>query len=309
MTSVKANGITIEYEDQGTGEPLLLLMGLGAQLIDWPQELVDMLVAKGFRVIRHDNRDAGLSTEFTSEPLPISQLARAALSKRKPAVEYRISDMAADSVGLLGALGLGSAHVVGASLGGMIAQQMAIDHRSTVRSLTSISSHTGSRRYVRPKASVLAKMARLKQPTRENAVELGLAAQRMISGPGFDEDEARAMGAASIARSFRPKGLSRQLGALLASPDRTVDLARVTAPTLVIHGLIDPLVRPSGGIATAMAVPGSRLLMFNDMGHDLPRTRRPEIADAIALNAARSTLVADTATTTAVGASTSAALS
>lgn len=287
MASVQANGITIEYEEQGAGEPLLMIMGLGAQLIDWPQNFVDMVSAKGFRVIRMDNRDAGLSTEFSAPSLSLPQMAMAALVGRKPRTEYTLSDMAADAAGLLDALGIDSAHVVGASMGGMIAQTLAIEHPARVRSLTSIMSNTGSRRTGRPKPAMLLKAGRLPEPTRENAVEIGLTMWRLIGGPDYDEAEARAQGEAAIARSFRPTGPGRQTAAILAAPNRTKALAKVAAPTLVVHGLLDPMVHPSGGIATAMAVPNSRLLMFNDMGHALPRGRRQEIADAIAVNAAR----------------------
>lgn len=287
MASVSANGITIEYEEQGRGEPLVLLMGLGGQLVDWPQDFVDHLSDRGFRVIRHDNRDAGLSTEFTGDSLTVAQMARAALLGRVRNAAYSLSDMAADTAGLLDALGIEAAHIVGESMGGMIAQTLAIEHPHKVRSLTSIMANTGSLRHGRPTVRVLAKIARLPEPTRENAVEVGVMMWRLIAGPHFDEQEAIASGEASIARSFRPESVGRQTGALLAGGDRAKALGRIAVPTLVIHGLLDPLVHPSGGIATARAVPGSRLLMFPDMGHDLPKPRRAEIADAIAANAAR----------------------
>lgn len=287
MASVTANRITIEYEEQGSGEPLLMLMGLGAQLIDWPQPFVDMVSANGFRVIRMDNRDAGFSTEFTAPALSMRQMATAALTGKKPPTEYTLSDMAADAAGLLDALGIESAHVVGFSMGGMIAQALAIEHPARVRTLASMSSNTGSRRAGRPKVAMLMKAARLPDPTLENAVEMGVSMWRLIAGPEFDEAEARAMGAAAIARSFRPTGPGRQTAAILAGPDRTKGLAKLRVPTLVVHGMVDPMVQPSGGLATAKAVPHSRLLMFNDMGHNLPRSRRQEIADAIAVNASR----------------------
>jgi len=290
MASVQANGITIEYEEQGAGEPLLLVMGLSAQLSDWPHEFVDMLANEGFRVIRHDNRDARLSTEFTSEPPTTGQLARSIVARRPMHAEYLISDMVDDAVGLLDVLEIDSAHVVGVSMGGMIVQSMAIDHPSRVRSMTSIMSNTGSRRAGRPKVSLIRKLAKRQEPTRENAVELSLETWRLISGPAYDEQEMREMVEASIERSFRPAGMGRQIAAVMSSPDRTAALGGVTAPTLVVHGMVDPLVLPSGGIATAKAVPESRLLMFNDMAHDLPRRRWQEMADAIALNASRSNM-------------------
>jgi pimeloyl-ACP methyl ester carboxylesterase len=287
MTSVQANGITIEYEEQGEGEPLLLVMGLGAQLVDWPQEFVDALAAAGFRVIRHDNRDAGLSTEFTGEPPSTAQMARAILTRRKPDAEYLLSDMADDAAALLDALGIESAHVVGASMGGMIAQSMAIGHPSRVRSLTSIMSTTGNPKVGKVRRKLLAKMARMPEPTRETAVERALEMYQLIAGLERDVERARELAERSVARSFRPKGTGRQTAAIFASPDRTEALGRVTAPTLVVHGLVDPLVTPSGGIATAKAVPGSRLVMYPEMGHDLPRSRTDEIVGAITRNAER----------------------
>lgn len=288
MASVSANGITIEYEEHGDGDPLLLVMGLGGQLVDWPQGLVDTLVAAGFRVIRFDNRDIGLSTEFVDTPPPTpGQIAKSAILRRPMASAYRLSDMARDAVGLLDALGVPSAHIAGMSMGGMIAQTVAIEHPSRVRSLTSIMSTTGDRRVGRPKLSLIRRFARRTVPTRETAVEVAMETFRAISGPTFDEVEARQLITASVARSFRPAGTARQTAAILASPDRTPALRRLRVPTLVVHGMLDPLVQPSGGIATAEAVPGSRLLMFNDMAHDLPHTRWGEITDAVSVNAAR----------------------
>jgi pimeloyl-ACP methyl ester carboxylesterase len=288
MASVEANGITIEYDDRGGGEPLLLVMGLGGQLTDWPDEFVDLLVQRGFRVIRLDNRDAGLSSEFDWLPPTMPQLARAVMTRRPPKAEYVISDMAADAAGLLAALGVDGAHVVGVSMGGMIAQTLATDHASRVRSLTSIMSTTGNRRVGRIERRLLVRMARLPVPTRETALDRAVEMFRVISGPGYDEVAHRQLAGANIERSYRPQGTARQMAAILASPDRTAALGRVKVPTLVIHGLVDPLVRPSGGIATAKAIPGSRLVMYPDMGHDLPRNRWDEMADAIARNAQRS---------------------
>lgn len=289
MASVSANGITIEFEEQGEGDPLLLVMGLGGQLVDWPQGLVDTLAGAGFRVIRFDNRDIGLSTEFADAAPPTpGQIAKSAILRRPMRSAYRLSDMARDAVGLLDALGVSSAHVAGMSMGGMIAQTVAIEHPSRVRSLTSIMSTTGDRRVGRPKLSLIRRFARRTVPTRETAVEVAMETFRAISGPTFDEVEARQLITASVTRSFRPAGTARQTAAILASPDRTPALRRLGVPTLVVHGMLDPLVQPSGGIATAEAVPGSRLLMFNDMAHDLPPTRWAEITDAVSANAVRS---------------------
>lgn len=287
VASVKANGITIEYDERGDGIPMLLVMGLGAQLTDWPPALVDELAGRGYRVITFDNRDSGLSTEMQSVPPTIQQLARAFVFRRDVPAEYRLSDMAADACGLLDALGIGEAHVVGASMGGMIAQTMAIESGPRVRSMTSIMSTTGSRRVGQPTPSVIRRWLRRPAPSESTAVDVAVETFRHICGPTFDEDEFRALAEASVARSYRPAGTARQLAAVAASGDRTEALGRVAAPTLVVHGLVDPLVRPSGGIATAKAISGSRLLMFDDMGHDLPSTRTVELADAIVANAKR----------------------
>ncbi|MGA1051212.1 MAG: alpha/beta fold hydrolase [Ilumatobacteraceae bacterium] len=288
MVSVSLGRVDVEYEERGVGRPLLAVMGLGGQLVDWPEGFRDELVRRGFRVITFDNRDIGLSTEFTAPPPTTAQIARAVLLRRRIPAEYLLTDMARDAVGLLDALDIDRAHVVGMSMGGMIAQTMAIEHPGRVRSLTSIMSTTGSRRVGRPTLALIRKFARRPVPTRETAVDVGVETLRAISGPTFDPVETRRLVEASVARSFRPAGTARQTAAIMASPDRTPGLRRLATPTLVVHGMLDPLVQPSGGRATAEAVPGSRLLMFNDMAHDLPPTRWAEMADAIAANAQRS---------------------
>ncbi|MGA1076538.1 MAG: alpha/beta fold hydrolase [Ilumatobacteraceae bacterium] len=287
MVSVSLGRVDVEYEERGVGRPLLAVMGLGGQLVDWPEGFRDELVRRGFRVITFDNRDIGLSTEFTARPPTTAQIARAVLLRRRIPAEYLLTDMARDAVGLLDALDIDRAHVVGMSMGGMIAQTMAIEHPGRVRSLTSIMSTTGSRRVGRPTLALIRKFARRPVPTRETAVDVGVETLRAISGPTFDPVETRRLVEASVARSFRPAGTARQTAAIMASPDRTPGLRRLATPTLVVHGMLDPLVQPSGGRATAEAVPGSRLLMFNDMAHDLPPTRWAEMADAIAANADR----------------------
>ncbi len=287
MASVQANGITIEYDEHGSGEPLLLVMGLGGQLTDWPQEFVDLLVERGYRVIRLDNRDSGLSTEFGG-PVPTNwQIAKAVLFRRPITSEYLLSDMAADAAGLLAALEVDRAHVVGVSMGGMIAQTLAIEHPERVCSLTSIMSTTGNRRVGQPTMRLIRKFARRKPASRATAIDDAIVTFREICGPAFDEHEFREMAKVSIERSFRPAGTGRQTAAIMASGDRTGRLEHLDVPALVVHGMLDPLVQLSGGVATADAIPGSRLLMFNDMAHDLPRARWVELADAIATNAAR----------------------
>ncbi len=287
MASVQANGITIEYDSVGEGDPLLLVMGLGGQLTDWPSDFVGQLADHGFRVILFDNRDQGLSTEFDWEAPSQWKSVAGALAKRPPKAGYHVSDMADDAAGLLDALGIEAAHVVGMSMGGMIAQQMAIAHGSKVRSLTSIMSNTGDGKNGRATVKVMRKIARMAPPTKETAAQRSVENFLLFSGPHFDREEHLLRAKISVERSFRPQGLARQTAAIMASPDRTTGLGRVTAPTLVVHGLLDTLVKPSGGIATARAIPGSRLVMYPDMGHDLPRPRWAEMLEAIAANTTR----------------------
>ena len=287
MPSVNANGITIGYETFGDGEPLLLIMGLGAQLTDWPDGFLELLVEQGFGVIAMDNRDQGLSTEFDWDPPSQARSVLGLMAKRPPKTGYLLADMADDAAGLLEALNVDSAHIVGASMGSMIAQSLAIGHPERVRSLTSIMSNTGDRKHGGIAPRLLPAMARMPEPTRETAVERSIATFKLIGGPHWDEAAHRARAERSLARAFRPKGTNRQTAAIMASPDRTDGLRRLSSPTLVIHGLADPLVRPTGGIATAKAVRDSRLLMFPDMGHDIPAPRHPEMIDAIRRNAER----------------------
>lgn len=287
MASVQVNGVTIEFEEQGSGTPLLLVMGLGGQLVDWPQPLVDLFADAGFRVIRFDNRDIGLSSEIDAEPPTRAELAKAIVLRRPIQSAYTLSDMAADGMGLLDALDIDRAHVVGMSMGGMIAQQMAIDTPHRVVSMTSVMSTTGNPKVGRPTARVMRKGAKRPAPNRETALESAVDFFRDISGPTFDADAFRELARVGIERSWRPDGTARQMAAIVASGDRTPRLQQLEVPTLVVHGLADTLVRPSGGIATARAIPKSRLLMFNDMGHDFPPTRHDEIVEAIVSNTRR----------------------
>jgi pimeloyl-ACP methyl ester carboxylesterase len=290
MTAALGNGITIEYDVHGDGEPLLLVMGLGAQLINWPKEFVDGLVERGFQVIRFDNRDSGLSTHFPDHPLPSQLVNTVALFSRRLArkhAPYVLADEAADAVALLDHLGIERAHVVGASMGGMIAQTIAIGHPQRVASLCSIMSNTGSRRGGRVHPTLLRHSSRFFSRDAERAVDNGIEVSRLISGPHFDADMTRAIIEDSLARDGDPTGLVRQTLAINASPDRTAALAGVTAPTLVIHGMLDRLVAPTGGKRTARAIPGAMLVMFPDMAHDLPRPRWTEIFELIADNARR----------------------
>ena len=290
MARIAANGIEIEYEDHGPrGAPaVLLVMGLGAQLVRWPIELVDGLVAHGFRVIRFDNRDVGLSTKFDHCPVPnIVWTAAAARIGLTPAVPYTLSDMAADAVGLLDALGIRAAHVVGASMGGMIAQLVAADHPERVLSLTSIMSTTGHPALSRPTMRCTAMMLRHpRSDDLEAIVAHGVAAARMIGGTFPMEDAFMAERIRSeTQRNRHPAGFLRQMAAIVADGDRTRRLSRIAAPTLVIHGSADPLVPVAGGRATARAIPGARLLEIAGMGHTLPPQLVGRITHAIAAHA------------------------
>lgn len=291
MANVDVNGVTLEYDVSGEGEPLLLVMGLGAQLTAWPDDFVALFVEQGFQVIRFDNRDIGLSTQTRWTPPPQAKMMRAMLT-RKPLqdVPYTMSDMANDAIGLLDFLAIEHAHVMGVSMGGMIAQELAIMFPQRIRSLCSIMSNTGDRKNGGIAASLLPKVARQPVASRETAAERAVETYRLISGPHFDESEFRILAQAAVDRSYTPGGVARQTAAIAASRDRTELLGSVTAPTLVIHGLLDRLVKPSGGEATAKAIPAARLLAFPDMGHDLPRPRWSEMRDQIVLNARRSQL-------------------
>ena len=288
MSQAEANGITIEYDITGEGEPLLLVMGLGAQMTAWTDEFVDLFVDAGFKVIRFDNRDIGLSTQGTWTPPKLAKTLTTMITRRPlRGVGYTVVDMADDAAGLLDALDIESAHVVGVSMGGMIVQEMAINHPTRVLSMCSIMSNVGDRKSGGIKASLLKRLARRPELTQDNAVDEDVKLYGLFSGPHFDAEEHRIRAAAAVERSFTPEGVDRQAAAIAGTRDRTELLGTVTAPTLVIHGLVDPLVKPSGGMATAMAVPGSRLLALPDMGHDIPEPRLHEIHDAIVQNIRR----------------------
>ena len=282
-----STGITLEYEVHGEGDPLLLVMGLGGQLVAWPATFIAGLVDRGFQVITFDNRDIGLSTKIDAAPPTKTQTAMFSISRRFAKSAYLLSDMAKDAVGLLDALNIERAHVVGMSMGGMIAQTMAIEHPSRVRSLTSIMSTTGNPRVGRPKTSVLLRAGKLTGGSKETFADSQAALFKLFSGSLYDELEIREIAKLSVARDFTPDGTARQMAAIMASPDRTPLLKKLNVPTLVVHGLEDGLVQPSGGYATTKAIPGARLLAFPDMGHNLPQARIPEILDEIKRNTLR----------------------
>jgi pimeloyl-ACP methyl ester carboxylesterase len=276
------DGITLCYETFGTPRDptVLLIMGLGMQMLGWDERFCRALAARGFHVIRYDNRDAGRSTAFDDVPPP-SPLELLTRRIRRPA--YLVSDMARDAVGLLDALGRPDAHVVGASMGGMIAQTVAARHPEHVRSLTSIMSNTGARRSGQPTLRTYPVLLGRTVANRDEYIARSMRVFELIGSPGFehDEDELRATAGIAFDRAYRPAGSGRQLGAIIASGDRRPELRAIRAPTLVIHGSADRLVRSSGGRATARAIAGARLMMIPGMGHDLPRAAWPQLLDAI----------------------------
>jgi len=281
MPAASANGITIEYETFGDpADPaVLLIMGFNGQLTLWDEPFCAALAARGHYVIRYDNRDVGLSTWFddAGEPGLLDLLSGTV------AAPYSVVDMAADGVGLLDALGIPSAHVVGVSMGGMIAQTFALDHPDRLRTLTSIMSTTGDPTVGQPSPDALAALVPVPPASREEAVELGVVMWRTIGSPGFPFDEAavRERAGAAYDRAFHPSGASRQLAAVVTQPDRTPALGSVTAPTLVVHGADDPLIHVSGGEATAAAIPAARLVVVPGMGHDMPEELTERFVDEL----------------------------
>jgi pimeloyl-ACP methyl ester carboxylesterase len=288
-------GIRLCYETFGdpADAPLLLVMGLGMQMIAWHDDFCTELAGRGFHVIRFDNRDSGLSTSVRGRPPGLKQL----LTRRFPAGQYTLADMAGDTAGLLRELDLGPAHVVGASLGGMIAQTLAARHPEGVRTLTSIMSTTGHRLKGQPALGMYRVLLRQAPTEREAFIEHVTKVFLAIGSPGFptDPDEVRERAGRSYDRGTNPAGTGRQLAAVLKSGDRTSELRRIAAPTLVIHGSDDRLVNPSGGRATAAAIPNAELMMIDGMGHDLPRAVWPRIIEAVAERAQRAEGVPQTA--------------
>jgi pimeloyl-ACP methyl ester carboxylesterase len=283
----RANGIEIACESIGdpSNPTLLLVMGLGTQLIHWDTELCELFAERGFHVIRFDNRDAGRSTHVNA---PVPNLMRAMAGLRIDA-PYLLDDMADDAFGLLDHFGVEAAHVAGASMGGMIAQTMAIRRPERVLSLASIMSTTGERRAGRPKLRVWGVLLRKAPRDREAAIEYFVRVFRMIGSKGFpvDEDRIRALAAEAYERGHSPAGTGRQLAAIMASGDRTERLRELRMPTVVFHGTSDPLVPFRGGRATADAIPGARLIAIPGMGHDLPREVWPRLVDAVGETAAQ----------------------
>jgi pimeloyl-ACP methyl ester carboxylesterase len=283
-----ANGIELAYQELGDadGQPLLLVMGLATQMLAWDEGFCGLLAERGFRVVRFDNRDIGRSTKIESAGVP--RRVDMMLGRRASA-PYLLRDMAADTAGLMDHLGIDSAHVAGASMGGMIVQTMAIEQPERVRSMVSIMSNTGSRWTGMPSRKAMAILLGRPPRGREQAIERAVKTFKVIGSPGypFDEERLRDVAGRSYDRGHSAAGILRQLHAITASGDRTQALRSVRVPTTVIHGNRDPLVRPAGGRATARAIPNARLKMVDGMGHDLPRQLWPVLVEEIANNAAR----------------------
>lgn len=284
---VRTNGIELEYDTFGDrgAPPMLLIMGLAMQMTAWDERFCEDLAARGFHVIRFDNRDVGLSSRIHGAlpNLPAIFMGDAS------SAPYSLDDMANDAAGLLDALELPSAHVVGLSMGGMIAQCLALRHAARVRSLASIMSTTGNRSVGQPDPAVLGALMAPSPPDRAANIEYGVGVWRLLAGPAFPPDEVRLrerMGRA-FDRAYYPEGVARQIAAIVSARDRTPALAEVRAPTVVIHGAADTLIHVSGGEATARAISGAKLVVIEGMGHDLHPELFPRVTDELTANASR----------------------
>jgi len=283
-----ANGLELAYQEVGDpeGEPLLLVMGLATQMIAWDEEFCLMLAERGFRVVRFDNRDIGRSTKIDSAGVP-NRIDM--LSGRRASAAYLLGDMATDTIGLMDHLGIESAHLFGASMGGMIAQTVAIEHPQRVRSLVSMMSTTGSRWVGLPTFKAFGVLLGTPPRSRDAAIERAFKTFSVIGSPSypFDKERIRRLAGTAYDRGHSAAGVARQLHAITASGDRTRGLHSLEVPATVIHGDSDVLVRPSGGRATAKAIPGARLKIIEGMGHDLPEELWPTFVTEIAGTAAR----------------------
>ncbi|MFW9996763.1 MAG: alpha/beta fold hydrolase [Candidatus Odinarchaeota archaeon] len=285
----KANDIEINYDTFGNpSDPaMLLVMGLGVQMILWKDEFCEALAANGYWVIRFDNRDVGLTTKFDDAPVPNAMDLMMALQQGEQVeVPYTLSDMAKDAAGLLDALEIEAAHVVGVSMGGMIAQTMAIEYPERVKTLTSIMSSTGNPELPQPDPEAMAILVTTPPEDREEYIEDSVKTWRLLHGPKYPLDETyiRERSALAYDRSYYPEGTGRQLAAILASGSRNEALKGVKIPALVIHGDADPLVPIAGGKDTAKSIPGAELLIIDGMGHSIPEEVAPQIIGAILKN-------------------------
>ena len=280
---IAVNDIEICYEDFGPeGAPTaLLIMGMGAQMTVWPTGFVSALLERGFRVIRFDNRDSGLSTKSVGDPPDVGAITAAAVAGEPVDAPYTLSTMAADAVGILDHFGIDQAHIVGQSFGGMIAQVVALEHRDRVLSLTSIFSMTGDPEVYQPDPEALATMFAPEPESREEAIAQSVAGSRVTHGSLFDEAEVTAVAIESYERGRHPLGSAFQTAAMAATGDRTERLRSLDVPTLVVHGREDPLVPLACGEHTAATIPGADLVVFSRMGHDIPKLHWPALADAI----------------------------
>jgi len=283
VPTIEVNDIEICFESFGPQDapPLLLVMGLGAQMTLWSPGFISELLERGFRVIRFDNRDVGLSSKTAGDPPDVMTLYTQAMAGEPVEAPYSLSTMAADAVGLLDVLGISAAHVVGASMGGMIVQVMAIEHPDKVLSMTSIMSTTGASDVGQPEASAIMALLTPSPADRDGAIASNIATSRIIAGSLFDEAEARARAIETYDRCFHPEGTAFQIAAIAATGDRTERLGALRMPTLVVHGREDSLVTLSGGEATAAAIPGADLLVYGQMGHDIPELYWSQLADAV----------------------------
>lgn len=277
-----------EIFGEADAEPLLLIMGLGGQMIEWDEEFCQQLAARGFRVIRFDNRDIGKSSRMSGgKRLTVFELLRLRLFRMPVSAPYKLIDMAEDTVALMDALGIKSAHMVGMSMGGMIAQEIAISFPQRLRSLTSIMSTTGNPRLPPPRRAAMAVLTAPPPTTKAEYLARYVRNLKVLRAGRFPEDEALDAERAERAyeRGINPAGVGRQLRAVLASGSRKPRLHSVTAPTLVIHGSADPMVHPLAAKDTASSIPGAKLLMIEGMGHAVPIRFWPQIVDAIARHA------------------------
>ena len=288
MPNVITNGIQIEYDTIGnpSSPPLLLIMGLGGQLIHWDDDFCRQLTDRGLFIIRFDNRDTGLSTKIEAAGLPdMSALLDARLQGQSIQAPYTLNDMADDAAKLLEALDIEKAHICGSSMGGMIAQTLAMRHPQRLLSLTSIYSTTGNPDLPQPQPAAMQALLTPQPVERQAYIDFNVITMQAIAGSGFPFDEhfIRGISARAYDRAFYPPGVGRQMMAVMAQEDRTSALGSVTVPTLVIHGTADPLVPAAHGQATADAIPGAQLLLVEGMGHDLPHTKGPwpRVIDAI----------------------------
>lgn len=289
MPQIRANGITINYEDRGPGDgvPLLLVNGYTSTMMNWPEAMMEGFRARGFRVIRYDNRDVGKSEKFKGLP-DMRAIMAEVRAGGTPTIPYSLADMAADGIGLLDALGIARAHVLGVSMGGMIVQRMAIHHPDRVLSVTSIMSTTGNPDL--PRASDAAMTALQAQPAsedREDVIRHRMKGRRVYESPAYPKSDADLY--AYVAREYDhmyyPEGGVRQYAAIGCDGSRVDELKKVRVPFLVIHGLADPLVPPEGGIDTAKSVPGAKLELIEGMGHDLPDELCPRFVELVAAHA------------------------